>query len=131
MEKIYLLLTTLPRWALVMFAVCLYALLLYLGGIAPVVDALPGRELHSKVYHVVFYFSLSGILWFCCRRPTVAKVTALVACAGFLDEAHQHFLTFRHARLSDIVIDTCAGLAAALILHSLQKRVTKNALNCA
>lgn len=131
MEKIYRVFATLPRWALVMFACCLYALLIYLGGIKPAVEALPGRELHSKVYHVIFYFGLGGLFWFCCRRPSVLKVTALVACAGCLDEIHQHFLAFRHARLSDVAIDTCAGLTAALILHVLRQRATKNAIDCA
>lgn len=123
MEKLYRLLAAQPRWALIAFAVCLYLLCLYLGGIQTAVRALPGREMHSKIYHMVFYFGLGGLAWFCCRRPTILKATAFVALAGALDETHQYFLAFRHARYSDIAIDTAAGLCAALLLYWVSRRV--------
>jgi VanZ family protein len=122
MKTFYFLASAVPRRIYLAVAVSLYLLMLILGAIEPTVDALPGREDYSKVYHVLFYSGLSGLLWFGVRNASVGMITVLIALAGAIDEIHQYFLPFRHARVSDVLLDTVAGLVAALILHHMRRR---------
>jgi VanZ family protein len=103
-------------------AILLYLVMLAMGAVEPTVDALPGRESYSKIYHLVFFFGLAGLLWFGLRNASVRTVTLLIAVAGAIDELHQYFLPFRHGRITDVLIDTLAGLMAALILHHLRRQ---------
>jgi VanZ family protein len=121
MKTFYSFACTIPRGIYLATAVLLYILMLAMGAIEPTVDALPGREDFSKIYHVVFFFGLAGLIWFGVRNASVRAVTLLVAAAGAIDELHQYFLPFRHARITDVLIDTIAGLMAALILHQLRR----------
>lgn len=122
MIKFYKIASQFPRWLYLATALSLYVLMLAMGAMEPAVDALPGRADYSKLYHIVFYFGLSSLLWFGANRPAVIRITALVAAAGAIDEFHQYILPFRYARLSDVLIDTVAALAAALILQYLQQQ---------
>lgn len=122
MKTFYSLASAVPRRVYLALAISLYLLMLILGAIEPTVDALPGREDYSKVYHVLFYSGLSGLLWFGMRNAAVGTITLLIATAGAIDEIHQYFLPFRHARVSDVLLDTIAGLGAALILYHMRRR---------
>jgi VanZ family protein len=121
MKTFYSFACTIPRGIYLVSAILLYVLMLGMGSVEPTVDALPGREDFSKIYHVLFFFGLAGLLWFGLRNASVRAVTLLIVAAGAIDELHQYFLPFRHARITDVLIDTVAGLVAALILHQLRR----------
>jgi VanZ family protein len=105
----------------------LYPLLHYLFGMEPATFE-PIHFFMRKSGHVVGYGILS-ILLFRAWRTTLPAVgdskwawrwanialvgTALVAS---LDEWHQSFLPSRTGRWQDVVLDTCAGLGAQIIL---------------
>jgi VanZ family protein len=125
MKTFYSLATVIPHQIYLAAAILLYVLMLAMGAIEPTVDALPGRENFSKIYHVLFFFGLGGLLWFGLRNASVRTVTALIAVAGAIDELHQYFLPFRHALIADVLIDTVAGLMAALILHHLRRQANR------
>jgi VanZ family protein len=125
MKTFYSMATVIPRQIYLAAAILLYVLMLAMGAIEPTVDALPGRENFSKIYHVLFFFGLGGLLWFSLRNPSVRTVTLLTAVAGAIDEFHQYFLPFRHALIADVLIDTVAGLTAALILHYLRRQASR------
>jgi VanZ family protein len=122
LKRLYTLALLVPRNVYLASALILYLIMLSLGAVEPTVDALPGREDYSKLYHVLFYFGLNGMLWFGLRNASVVRLTVLIAIAGGIDELHQYFLPFRHALVSDVVIDTLAGLTAVLILHHVRQR---------
>jgi VanZ family protein len=126
MKTLYAMATTIPRVIYIAVAIVIYVLMLAFGAIEPTVEALPGRESFSKIYHVLFFFGLAGLLWFGLRNPSVKIVTSLVAVAGAIDELHQFFLPFRHALFADVLIDTAAGLTAALILHHLRRQASRS-----
>jgi VanZ family protein len=119
---LYLTALRIPRGFYLALASFLYLLMLYMGMIESSVQALPGRANLSKVYHLVFYAGLAGMLWFGARRPAILKVTALVMIAGAIDELHQYFLPFREARFSDVLIDTISALTAVVLLFLLRQR---------
>jgi VanZ family protein len=122
LKKLYVLALLVPRNVYLASALILYLLMLSLGAVEPTVDALPGREDFSKLYHLLFYFGLNGLLWFGLKNASVMRLTLVIAAAGGIDELHQYFLPFRHARISDVVIDTLSGLTAVLILHHVRQR---------
>lgn len=122
MKTFYSLVSAIPRQIYLATAILLYLVMLAMGAVEPTVDALPGRESYSKIYHLVFFFGLAGLLWFGLRNASVRTVTLLIAVAGAIDELHQYFLPFRHGRITDVLIDTLAGLMAALILHHLRRQ---------
>ena len=115
-----------PLWLLL--AIGLYALLHTLGAVQVLVDALPGRRLMSKLYHVIFYAGLATLLWHSMRRPSGKLVISLTMCAGIVDEAHQALSPFRHALVSDIVIDTVAGALAVGFLTWRQRKGAGNTI---
>lgn len=121
MKTFYSLASAIPRHIYLATAILLYLLMLALGAVEPTVQALPGREDFSKIYHLLFYFGLAGLLWFGLRNASVRTVTLLIAVAGAVDELHQYSLPFRHALVTDVLIDTIAGLAATLMLHQLRR----------
>src|ERR1700712_1442061 len=123
MTTLYVLATRLPRPFYLVLAACLYLLMFFMGMTEATVQALPGREHWSKVYHLCFYSGMGGMLWFGARSPSIARITALVALGGAFDEFHQYFLPFREARVSDVLIDTVAALAATVFLFYLQRQV--------
>jgi VanZ family protein len=117
----YPLLQRVPRFLYLLAAIVLYLLLLWMGGHEATVEHLPGRTDYSKVYHVVFYGGWCCLIWMAMRNPAVPIVVALTMLAGAGDEFHQYFLPFREARISDVLIDTGAGLVAALAMRALQR----------
>ncbi|MDB5728496.1 MAG: hypothetical protein JWQ00_1701, partial [Noviherbaspirillum sp.] len=64
LKRLYALALLIPRNVYLATALILYLLMLSMGAVEPTVDALPGREDYSKLYHVLFYFGLNGMLWF-------------------------------------------------------------------
>lgn len=112
----------LPRSLWLSLALVLYAALHILGALQYVVLALPGKVRYAVPYHVTFYAGLAGLAWMSLKHPKVTKVVLLVMCAGAIDELHQLFLPFRGARISDVMMDTGAGLLGACVMrrmHSL------------
>jgi VanZ family protein len=122
MNALYDFAASLPRALYLSIALIVYLLMLYLGTVETAVDALPGRENWSKVYHVVFYSGLAGLLWFGLRHASVPSVATLIALAGAIDEVNQSFQPFREGRVTDVLIDILAGLTAAVLLHALRRR---------
>ncbi|MDB5842156.1 MAG: VanZ like family protein [Herminiimonas sp.] len=122
MNALYDFAASLPRALYLTVAIVLYLLMLYMGTLEPAVDALPGRENWSKVYHVVFYSGFAGLLWFGMMRASVPSIATLIAFAGAIDEINQSFQPFREARVTDVLIDIAAGLTAAILLHALRRR---------
>lgn len=112
----FLAIQRIPRPLWLILAVGLYALLHMLGAVQELVDALPGRRLMSKIYHVIFYAGLAALLWHSMVRPSAGLVILLTMCAGIADEVHQAMSPFRHALVSDVVIDTLAGAAVVGVL---------------
>ena len=119
---LYRLLLRIPRPLYLATAVTLYLLLLWLGGREAAVDNLPGRSDFSKVYHLIFYSGWCCLVWFSLNRPSIAVAVTLTVLAGAGDELHQYFLPFREARLTDVLIDGCAALAAALVMEAMRRR---------
>ena len=125
--RVYHHLQRVPRATWVVIGAVLYVLLHVLGAEQVAVDGLPGRESLSKLYHVIFYAGLASLCWLSMRRPTVLLAVGLTFFAGLGDEWHQSFSAFRHARMSDVAIDTAAGLAAVLLLRAWQVRCAARA----
>lgn len=112
----------LPRVCYAITAVALYLLLLWMGGQETTVAHLPGRDDFSKVYHVVFYGGWCVLVWLSMRRPSLLVAVGLTMLAGAGDEFHQSFLPFREARLTDVLLDTVAATAGALLMSALARR---------
>jgi hypothetical protein len=125
---LYTLLTRIPRPLYIATALTLYLLLLWMGGHQSTVDNLPGRADFSKVYHLVFYAGWCCLAWLSMRRPGIAAAVALTVLAGAGDELHQYFLPFRDARVTDVLIDSCAALAGACWMHALRRRALAKAM---
>jgi VanZ family protein len=120
----------------------LYPLLHYLFGVGM------ERFEHLHFYirkggHVVGYAILS-ILLFRAWRATLPAMSntkwtlrwAMIALLGTalvasLDEWHQSFIPSRTGRWEDVVLDTCAGLAAQILIFLWVKNVSKASWNAA
>ncbi len=70
--------------------------------------------------------SLGNGLWSSRWASIALLMTALVAS---LDEWHQSFIPSRTGRWQDVVLDTCAGLAAQLLIFIWWKSSRKHALS--
>lgn len=119
---LYVLLRRLPRACYAVAALTLYLLLLWMGGQETAVAHLPGRDDFSKVYHVVFYGGWCILVWLSMRRPSLLVAVGLTVLAGAGDEFHQSLLPFREARLGDVLLDTAAATAGALLMSALARR---------
>lgn len=119
---LYRLLLRIPRPLYLATALTLYLLLLWLGGRETTVDHLPGRADFSKIYHLLFYSGWCCLVWLSLNRPSIAVTVTLTVLAGTGDELHQYFLPFREARVTDVLIDGCAALAAALMMEAMRRR---------
>lgn len=118
----YPLLRRIPRLCYLLAALTLYVLLLWMGGQENTVNHLPGRADFSKIYHLVFYGGWCGLIWMSMRQPSMLAAVGLTMAAGAGDELHQHFLSFREARISDVLLDTAAAWVAALLLAAMRRR---------
>jgi len=91
-----------------------------------------------KTGHVIGYGTLSFLL-FRAWRATLPDMTnakwaprwSVVAVLGTalvasLDEWHQTFIPSRTGRWQDVVLDTCAGIAAQIIIFWWWRRMSKN-----
>ena len=91
-----------------------------------------------KTGHVIGYGTLSLLLFRAWRATlpamTMAKWTprwSTLALLGTvlvasLDEWHQSFIPSRTGRWQDVVLDTCAGIAAQILIFLWWKRAEKN-----
>ena len=106
----------------------LYPVLHYLFGIDPV-QFEPWHYAIRKLGHI-FGYALLSILLFRAWRETLplpgnrkwtfrwADLAVLgTALVASLDEWHQSFLPARTGRWQDVVLDTCAGIGAQLLLN--------------
>lgn len=116
------LLSRVPRIGWLVLAVGLYALLHVLGAVQFAVDSLPGRQLASKLYHVIFYGGFAAMVWLSMKRPSAKVAVFLTMCAGIADEWHQTYSAFRYPLVSDVVLDTAAGAVAVAILVHFKRR---------
>lgn len=119
---LYTLLRRLPRACYIVTALTLYLLLLWMGGQETTVTHLPGRTDFSKIYHVVFYGGWCALVWLSMRHPSILVAVGLTMLAGAGDEFHQSFLPFREASLSDVLLDTVAATACALMMSAFERR---------
>lgn len=110
----------------------LYPLLHFLFGIGP--DRFEEWHFFIRKGGHVFGYGLLSILLFRAWRETLPSVsgaswtfrwsniavlgTALVAS---LDEWHQSFIPSRTGRWQDVVLDTCAGIGAQILLFSCRR----------
>lgn len=117
-------LMSVPRFAWIALAIGLYALLHVLGAVQVLVEGLPGRQVASKLYHVIFYGGFAALLWLSMKKPSAKLAVFLTMCAGIVDEWHQSFNAFRYPQVSDVVLDTVAG-AVAVVLISYVRRNRK------
>jgi VanZ family protein len=91
-----------------------------------------------KSGHVIGYAILSTLL-FRAWRATLPAMSATewtqrwatiallgTAFVASLDEWHQSFIPSRTGRWQDVVLDTCAGLAAQILIYLWWKRSRKN-----
>jgi VanZ family protein len=120
----------LPRATWLILAIGLYAVLHALGAVQVVVDSLPGRQLASKLYHVIFYGGFAAMVWLSMKRPSAKFAVFLTMCAGIADEWHQTFSAFRHPLVSDVVLDTVAGAVAIGILVQVRRRKEQQLTTC-
>jgi VanZ family protein len=119
----------------------LYPLLHYLFGL----DYLHFENWHffiRKGGHVVGYAILSILLFRAWRATLPAMSTSNVrwmlrwatiallgtAIVASLDEWHQSFIPSRTGRWQDVVLDTCAGLAAQLLIFLWLKRRRRSSI---
>lgn len=119
---VYTLLRRQPRAFYLAAALTLYLLLLWMGGQEQTVTHLPGRDSFSKVYHLVFYGGWCALIWLSMRRPSLLLAVGMTMLAGAGDEFHQSSLPFREGRVSDILLDTVAATASALLMLRLERR---------
>lgn len=66
--------------------------------------------------------AMSGAKWMARWAAMAIIGTALVAS---LDEWHQSFLPSRTGRWQDVVLDTCAGIAAQILIFLFWKRLAR------
>ena len=92
--------------------------LLYLGGREDAVHTLPSPvENMDKVYHFLAFSFLAGLSWFYFKGQRGWRAIAVVGLAGFIDEAHQAFLSFRTADMLDWTTDVGAACFTVAVLH--------------
>src|SRR5471032_468044 len=109
-------------------AIVLYLLILVLGSIpgarAEIGTVAPGLVLHSCAYAgltFLLFTGSSGTIW---QRAVKAVLT--IALMGALDEYVQSFFPYRHASVSDWMVDCSASLVMAGLMWALwtRQRVT-------
>ena len=116
----------------------LYPLVHFLFGI----DAVRFEPYHAvlrKCGHV-FGYALLSILLFRAWRETMpvpggaswtwrwANIAVLgTALVASLDEWHQSYLPSRTGTIRDVVLDTCAGIAAQLVIFFFHRRASRHA----
>ncbi len=108
------------RWRslLVPLALALYALILLLGNIRGLGQAL-APDTSDKTLHLLAYGTLAGLLFVGMRQPLLRRSLMVVAVIGLLgvgDECLQAFIPYRDADALDWLADiTGAALVCALL----------------
>ena len=105
-------------------AIVLYLLILVLGSVpharADLGEVASGVVLHSLAYGGLAFLLFTGGSGSAARRG--AKAVLTVALMGALDEFVQSFFPYRHAAVSDWLVDCTAALLAALLMWGLWTR---------
>jgi hypothetical protein len=100
-------------------AFTLYFLILTIGSIPgarhEIGQFAPGVILHSTAYAVITFFLFTGFLEGS-RLSRSIRALLIVALMGALDEMVQSFFPYRHAAVSDWLVDCIASLITLLLL---------------
>jgi len=105
-------------------AIVLYLMILVLGSI-PNARADIGQVASGVVLHSCAYGGLAFLLFTGGRGSAVLrgiKAVLTVALMGALDETVQSFFPYRHAAVSDWLVDCSAALLASLLMWGLWTR---------
>ncbi|MFL6660134.1 MAG: VanZ family protein [Massilia sp.] len=109
------------RMRRVLAALALSALIIAIGSIpgarAEVALLASGLVLHSVAYSCVTFLMFTGCEGSRLGRATKAVLTVLVI--GAIDEFVQSFLPYRHAAVSDWLVDGAAAIVTAGLLWAL------------
>jgi len=102
-------------------AIALYLLILILGSIpgarAEIGNVAPGLVLHSCAYAGLTFLLFtggSGTLW-----QRAAKAVLTIMLMGALDEYVQSYFPYRHASVSDWLVDSNAAVLCAVLMTAL------------
>jgi VanZ family protein len=102
-------------------AIVLYLLILIVGSVpgtrADVGEYASGVVLHSCAYAVLTFLLFSGSPGSLNARAVKSVVT--IALMGALDEFVQSFFPYRHAAVSDWVVDCSSAIFMAVVLRIL------------
>lgn len=108
-------------------ALVLYLLILVLGSVPGARDDIgqvaPGLVLHSTAYAGLTFLLFSGSQGSPLRRALSS--VASIAAMGALDEYIQSFLPYRHAAVSDWLVDCSAALLVSALLWAFWDRVER------
>jgi len=99
-------------------AFILYFLILVFGSIpharAEIGLLAPGLVLHSVAYSVITFLLFSGLSG--SRWEKSIRAFLIVVAMGAFDEYIQSFFPYRHAQISDVLVDSGASFVTALLL---------------
>lgn len=105
-------------------AIVLYLLILVLGSIpgarSDIGEVASGVVLHSCAYAGLTFLLFTGGTGSAALRATKAVLT--IALMGALDEIVQSFFPYRHAAVSDWLVDCTAAVVAAGLMWLLWRR---------
>ncbi|MBA5636934.1 VanZ family protein [Duganella sp. LX20W] len=105
-------------------AIVLYVLILVLGSIpgarSDIGEVASGVVLHSCAYAGLTFLLFTGGTGGITARA--AKAVFTIAAMGALDETVQSFFPYRHAAVSDWLVDCTAAVVAASVLWLLWRR---------
>ena len=107
-------------------ALVLYAAILIIGSVpgarADIGHVASGLVLHSLAYGVLCLLIFSGSSG--APRWRAIKAVATIALMGALDECVQSLWPYRHATVSDWLVDCSAALVVAALLWALWSRLS-------
>ena len=102
-------------------AIVLYLMILILGSIpgarAEIGDVAPGLVLHSCAYAGLTFLLFTGGSGTLLQRAAKAVLTIMLM--GALDEYVQSYFPYRHASVSDWMVDCNAAVLCAALLYAL------------
>ncbi|GGY64456.1 hypothetical protein GCM10007387_53550 [Pseudoduganella albidiflava] len=102
-------------------AMALFALIVIIGSIpgarADAAEVASGVVLHSCAYAVLTFLIFTGSTGTPPQRASKAVLT--IAAMGFIDEAVQSFLPYRHGAFGDWMVDCSAAVITSSLLWAL------------
>lgn len=102
-------------------ALTLFTLIVMIGSVpgarAEIANVAPGLVLHSMAYSCVTFLMYTGSRGSQAQRA--AKAVLTVAVMGAIDEFVQSFLPYRHAAVSDWMVDVSSAFLTAGLLWAL------------